>query len=47
MEEDDPYEMYIEENLSTYNEDTELYTGRRVYKGQCGNCGKYGHHISK
>ena len=26
------------------NEDKELYTERRVYKGQCG---KYGHHRSK
>ena len=41
------YEKDIEDNLSTHNEDRALYTGKRVYKGQCGNCRKYGHHRSK
>ena len=41
------YEKYIEDNVSTYNGYTDLYSGRRVYKGQCVNCGKYIYQRSK
>lgn len=41
------YEKDIEDNLSTYNKDKALYEGRRLYKGQYVNFGKYDHKRSK